>query len=185
MKLPGPILEMLSEKAQKDVTTKSGANFLRNDIEAKTGEALSLNTVKRLVGILHYDSEPREITLEIIARYLGYDNWEQIKGVIQNKISEFNVAQGFIDLKELPNGTKVEVKWNPGREILLTHINEDMYEILNANNSKLQKGDHLHLSQIAEGFPFMTKEVIRNGILLGSYTAAKVEGVTSIKVIHG
>lgn len=173
---------MLSEKANVDVTTKAGAEYLRHDIEARTGESLSLNTVKRLLGILSYDSRPREITLYIIARYLGYNDWEQLQNSIQDKISDFNSPVEFIDLKELPADTVVIIKWNPEREIKLRHIKEEKYIILEAVNSKLQKGDVLSLSQIAVGFPFMAREVVREGKSLGNYTSARLEGVSSIEI---
>ncbi|MCH5223227.1 MAG: hypothetical protein J1E82_04235 [Muribaculaceae bacterium] len=185
MKLQTIIIKLLSEKANIDVTTKTGAEFLRNDIEAKTGEALSLNTVKRLVGILPYESSPREVTRDILAKYLGYDNWNLLNTDLQNKISDFNRPEEFIDLKELPINSDVVIKWSPDREIKIHHIQGEKYEILEARNSKLQKEDIIFLSQIAIGFPFIAKEVVRGGNSLGNYTAARVDGVYSIEIIDG
>lgn len=70
MKLSREAIKLLSEKSGRDVTTPVGADYLRNDIEATTGEPLSLNTVKRLTGLLPYDSEPRQSTLDILAGYI-------------------------------------------------------------------------------------------------------------------
>ena len=181
MKLDSTIISLLSEKAGKDISTKAGAEFLRNDIEARTGEALSLNTIKRLVGILHYDSSPREITLNILAKYLGYSNWNQLLNAIQYKISDFNTPTNFIDLKLQPIGKEILIKWEPGRVIKIRHAGEGVYQVKESVNSKLLKGDVLTLSQIAVGFPFMVKEVVRGGQLLGSYTAACTEGVSSVE----
>ena len=185
MKLQTVIIRLLSEKANVDVTTKAGAEFLRNDIEARTGEALSLNTVKRLVGILSYESSPREITLDIIAKYLGYANWNILDTDLHNQISDFNCPEGFVDLKELPLKSLVSVKWRPDREIRMQHIEGAEYEIVEVHNSKLQKGDRIFLSQIAVGFPFIAKEVVRGNKSLGNYTAAKEDGVYSIEIIDG
>lgn len=185
MKLNVIVIKMLSEKAKVDVTTKAGSEFLRNDIESKTGEALSLNTIKRLTGILPYTSNPREITLDIVARYLGYKDYNILQATINNNISDFNTLPNFIDLKLQPIGKEILIKWEPGRIIKIRHTGEGVYQVEGSVNCKLLKGDMLTLSQIAEGFPFMVKEVVRGGQVLGSYTAAKTEGVLSIESKNG
>ena len=185
MKLDVLLIKMLSKKADKDVTTKAGAEFLRNDIETKTGEALSLNTIKRLVGILNYESSPRDITLDIIARYLGYRNYSQLLLILQDKISDFNTPSEFIDLHNLAAGTELSIDWAPDRVLRIKHLEGGNYLVVESVNSKLKKGDILSLSQIAKGFPFMVKEVIRAGESWGNYTAAQVEGISSIEVING
>lgn len=176
---------MLSAKAGKDVRTHSGAEILRNDIEARTGEALSLNTVKRLTGVLAYSSTPREVTLDIISRYLGYKNWALFLSAIENKISGFNTPEGFIETKDLPVGSVLKISWEPDREIKILHRGKGAYEIIESKNSKLQKGDEIHLSQIAPGFPLMVREVNREGECLGNYTAALTEGITSLELLNG
>lgn len=185
MKLLGIVINMLSAKAKIDVGTKAGAEFLRNDIEARTGEALSLNTVKRLVGILPYDSSPREVTLDIIARYLGYKNWSLLNSDIQNKISDFNDNPDFIDLQKYPPNTKIILKWQPDRTLHLVRQEAGEYLVEKSENSKLLKGDILSLSQIAVGFPLMVRQVWRDGKSLGNYIGAQIEGITSIETING
>ena len=185
MKLNGIVIKMLTEKSGVDVSTKAGAEFLRNDIESTTGEALSLNTIKRLTGILTYNSDPREITLDIIARYLGYKDYNLLLTAINNKISDFNTLSNFIDLNSQPVGREFIIKWEPDRVIKIRHMGDGVYRVEESFKSKLLKGDLLSLSQIAEGFPFMVKEVVREGQILGSYTAAQTEGVLSIESNNG
>lgn len=185
MKLNRAIIKLLNEKAKVDVTTLAGCGFLRNDIEARTGEALSLNTIKRLVGILHYNSSPREITLDIIAKYLGFDSNLQMQLAIQDKISEFNVPTEFLDMNLLKEGTELLIRWNPQRELRILHQGNGKYLVVESQKSKLCEGDILDLSQIAPGFPFMVKSVIRNGRNIGNYTAAQSEGLSSIEIING
>lgn len=183
MKLNKILIKMLSEKTGRDVTTLSGTSYLRNDIESSIGENLSLNTVKRLTGTLPYDSEPRQSTLEIIARYLGFKSWELLSDYINNKISEFNPTPGFIELTTQPIGREVIIAWQPGRKLLIRHIGNGDYEVVKAENSKLLPGDILSLSQIGIGFPFIVKQVTRNGRIMGNYMASPLEGLSSIELI--
>ena len=182
MKLNQAIIDLLSEKAGKDVATSCGADYLRNDIEAVTGEALSLNTVKRLVGILPYESIPRPVTLNIISRYLGFSSWQLFQEYLTGRISDFNVDEGFIDLAAQPLGRLIKIRWQPDRCLSIKHLGEGKYVVAESLNSKLLPEDNLYLSQIAPGFPFMVKTVVRNGRELGNYIAAKRLGIDSIEM---
>ena len=182
-KLPSPVLEMLKKEAGYDVTSSFGASMLHKDIESKTGQRLGLNTVKRLVGQIAYDSDPRPDTLLIIARFLGFNTWESVIRYVQDNISGFEMNDSLIDLEILPVGKKVRIKWEPDRTILIIHIKGEEYEVLESINSKLQKGDLLLLSQVAEGFPLVVKKVIRDGINMGNYKAGIDTGIKAIEII--
>ena len=182
MKLNQTVIDLLSEKAGKDVTTSYGADYLRNDIEVVTGESLSLNTVKRLVGILPYDSTPRLITFNIISKYLGFSSWQLLQEYLTGKISDFNVDDFFIDMTNQPLNRIIKIKWQPDRYIAIKHLGNAMYIVTESINSKLHSNDVLYLSQIGEGFPFIVKMVERNGVSLGNYIAAKKTGIGSIEI---
>ena len=76
-------IELLKEKTARDVTLSHEADYLRIDIESKTGKVLSRQTVQRLTGALK-DYKDNEIHLrgnskEIIAEYLGYESWNKLE----------------------------------------------------------------------------------------------------------
>lgn len=171
---------MLSKKAGYRVDTPAGASRLVLDIESVTGEHLGLNTIKRITGILAYNNSPREATLDIIARYLGYDSWLILSKVINNKVSYFGTESSFIDLNDLPPGAELSFSWEPDRTIRIRHIGEGRYRVIEAENSKLISHDILTLSQIAEGFPLVVKEVERDGKKLGPYMGATPTGIKNI-----
>ena len=174
---------MLSRKVGFDVSTPYGARKLCDDIFALTGEKVSLNTIKRLTGILSYDSSPREITMNIIAAYLGFPDWTTLELYLNNKISEFNTESGFIDLSMLPVGQEVQIEWLPDRKIRIRHDEGNKYRVVESLNSKLETGDILKLSQIAVGFPFIVGDVQRNNQSLGNYTAAPTDGITKFLIL--
>lgn len=182
MKFNSIIIKYLCERCGCDVTTASGATMLANDIEIKTGERLAPNTLKRLVGVLPYDFNPRNVTLQIIAKYLGFSSWEIFIETINNRISDFEEDNPFIEVSALGKGAEIRFKWEPDREIRLCHLGEGKCEVVEVANSKLVLGDILTLSQLAEGYPLVAKEVIREGRNLGSYIAAKIVGITDIVI---
>lgn len=182
-KLPSPVLEMLKKEAGYDITTSYGSAMLQKDIETKTGQRLGLNTVKRLVGLIDYNSEPRQDTLLIIAGFLGFKTWESLISYINDNISGFDLNNPIVDLELLPPGKKVGIEWDPDRKIQLLHIKYGEYEVLESFNSKLRKGDLLYMSQISEGFPLVVKKVMRDGINIGNYKAGLDTGIKTIEII--
>lgn len=183
MSLNPELLKLLSAKAGYDVTTPGGANILCYDIMKKTGEPLSLNTVKRITGVLEYEGKHRLDVLDLVARYLDFANWQMLRDFLDNKISEFNTSDKFIDLVSLPAEAEVEICWQPDRRVLIRHIKDNDYVVVQSENSKLIDGDRLIVSEIAVGFPFIVKEVIRGGESLGNYAAAMTAGISAISIL--
>ncbi|MER3318722.1 MAG: hypothetical protein RIB79_10570 [Allomuricauda sp.] len=65
---------------------------LSDSIHNETGILLSISTLKRLSGRIHYSSRPNTNTLDTLAKYVGYDNWrvflksfEPTKVVVKNR----------------------------------------------------------------------------------------------------
>ncbi|SDZ88194.1 hypothetical protein [Pedobacter hartonius] len=58
---------------------------LSSRILEKTGERLSVSTLKRIWGKVSYDHAPAKSTLNILARYAGYENWRSF--TVQHAIS--------------------------------------------------------------------------------------------------
>lgn len=183
MKLSPIIIEMLGEKAGCVATTPNGASIIAADIEKATGERLAANTIKRLTGILPYDNKPRETTLNIIARYLGYSSWEVLEEVVESGVSGFGQCNPFIEVGSLPNGKKIRFSWEPDRRVTLIHEDNGVCLVEKSVNSKLRVDDKIELSQIAEGYPLVAKDVVRDGVSLGNYVAAKTTGIHDISII--
>ncbi len=174
------IISMLKKKAGYDVTTPAGATRLSLDIETATGQRLGLTTIKRITGIIPYDNTPRASTLDILARYLGFNSWDALAEELNRQISGFGGESPFIDLANQPVGTELSLSWEPDRRIRIRHEGEGFYLVKEAANSKLLPADRLTLSQIAWNFPLVVKEVEREGKKLGCYRAAPTTGITQI-----
>ena len=176
------IIRYLNMKAGCDVTTAAGATILAHDIEAKTGERLAANTIKRLVGIIPYNNTPRTTTLNIIGRYLGFRSWDGFCKAIKEGTSIFGDYYPFVEICRLSPDALINFKWEPDREITLRHISACSCEVVNVVNSKLKIGDNLLMAQLADGFPLYIRNVVRDGESLGSYCAATENGIYDLKV---
>lgn len=177
MALDRKILHLLAEKAGYDVTTTYGSEKLARDISTSTRELLSVNTVKRLTGVLEYDGKPRDTTFQIIAKYLGFDSARDLKLAVEGNSSDFNMPDSMIDASKILPGKELGLQWRPDRKIRIRSLGNARFEVTDSINSKLETGDILVLTHLGAGFPFRVKEVIRKGKSLGNFTAAPETGL--------
>lgn len=183
MALHSLIIQLLSKKAGTDVTTVHGANVLQQKIEKTTGEVISINTVKRLVGLLNYSGQHSSAILSIIAAYLGFSSPKLLEEYVKSKVSDFNVKSHFIDILSLKEGTRIELQWQPDRLVRILLLEGREFLVEESINSKLSKGDILHIDHLAVGFPLHIREVIREGKSMGNYQAAPINGITNLRML--
>ncbi|MBD5278179.1 MAG: hypothetical protein HDS32_02980 [Bacteroides sp.] len=183
MRLNDLQLDHLSMKVKEDVRTPAGATALSIDIGSKTGKKLSVNTIKRLVGVLPEEVNPTRTTLNIIANYLGYPDWDLLEEDTAMEGSGFGKSNIFIEMSDVEEDAEVEVCWRPDRRILMRHDGCGQYTVLKSENSKLSPGDLLSLSQLAIGFPFIADKVFRDEKPLGCYRAADGAGIISLNIL--
>ena len=79
MKFSPYVIDLLKRKSKKDFRLSGDCEYLALDIESVTGEHIGVNTLKRLLGFIDDEREPRPSTLDIIARYLDFENWDLLK----------------------------------------------------------------------------------------------------------
>ena len=70
------IKEQIELKLGRNIRYHSDLECLCIEIESQTKQKVSLNTLKRLFGFISGVSEPRLYTLDTIALYLGFTNWD-------------------------------------------------------------------------------------------------------------
>ena len=152
-------------------------------IGERVGEAVSVNTLKRLFGCLKGSVEPRRSTLDILARYLGMPDWESYRQKMSGEgNSDFNTGDGVIGTAGLPVGSKVSFRYHPDREVSMVHLGDGVFRVPGSRNSKLREGDGVKAESLCLHYPLVVRSVVRNGAELGRFVAGKVGGLTEIKI---
>ena len=177
MVLSNKIIELLRVKSGSELSYSSDIEGLSIDIEAKTNEHIGVNTLKRLLGFISDERAPRLVTLDIIARYLGYASWDVLEGLNGGSNSDFNTTEAVLDVKELEAGQDVEICYQPGRRVIMRYTGDQTFIVEASENSKLKSGDMLHISYLANNYPLYVSNVIRDGESIGNFTAGKVQGI--------
>ena len=177
MKFSPYIIELLREKSGNEIRLSRDCELLALDIESVTGEHVGVNTMKRLLGFIADERVPRTSTLDVIARYLGYSNWDALR-----LMDESNSNSAFDDRDEylacyLEKGQQVMISYPPNRTLTIENVGDNHFRVIDSKNSKLQKGDLLTLTHIVRHYPLLVSEVTRDGQNLGAFTAGKAQGI--------
>ena len=172
------IIKLLEEKSGNPLDSSSDCERLALDIESETGEKLGFTTLKRLLGFTSEQAEPRQSTLEILAHYLGFNSYEEVEDVINNRgDSDFDDKICSVYSSRLPAQAEINLSYAPNRSLKLLHIKEDEFIVAESINGSLKAGDIILVDSFTTGLPMIAKDVIRNGESLGRYVAGGKFGI--------
>lgn len=153
-------------------------------IQEATGQTLGTTTLKRMMGFVNGPASSRPSSLDIIAQYLGYPDYNLLAKDLgeDTEISDFRPVES-IDSIDLEIGEQIQITYQPNRLLVLTYIGENKYVVNESRGSKLLKGDKLIIAGFYIGFELLVSDVERGGCHLGSYQAAKQGGLTSVEIV--
>lgn len=155
----------------------------------KTGDNLSPSTMKRLWGYINYDGSFSETTLNILARYNHFSDWETFLHNYGKHIPlNSNTDSGFlpetiIDPGQYQLGKKVELVWHDGKGCELECIGKLRFKVVKATNIKLKAGDLVTLHTLCIGHPVYVSDIDRGDIHFKSYVGAQKGGLLHIREI--
>lgn len=183
MTLPFHIIQLLKRQSRNDLRLPSDCEYLSLDIESKTGVRIGATTLKRLMGFAQDERTPHTSTLDAIAHYLGYAHWDELSKIEDNGNSDFDSPDDEIRSADLQSGANVEITYLPDRRLTLEYFGDCCYRVTASENSKLQKGDEVEILNFVLHHPLLVVNVWRDGESLGQFTAGRVSGLSSIKLI--
>lgn len=120
----------------------SPADFARlgDELTATIGESLSMSTLKRVWGYVSGYASVRMSTLNTLARYVGCRDWLDFCDTLSNPdVSSFPTGD-VVALSMLRVGDCVEVKWSPGRRIVVQNLGQGRMRVVESQRSKLTVG---------------------------------------------
>lgn len=145
---------------------------------------ISPSTLKRLWGFVKKVEQPRRYTLDVLANYIGFKDWETCLNYSRSQDNSSFFTVDGIETKKLNKGNRIEFTYEPGRHVVLEYKGSEKFKVISSKSSKLQTGDIIQFSYMALNHPLIASEVLRNKQSLGKFTAGKINGVSSIKIIE-
>ncbi|MDE7389051.1 MAG: hypothetical protein K2M97_07370 [Muribaculaceae bacterium] len=175
---------MILEKFDSPLQYPQQCEALAMAIQEATGQTLGTTTLKRMFGFVNGAACPRPSSLDIIARYLGYTDYNLLAKDLEKDadISDFRAIES-LDSADLEPGEHVRISYNPNRMLELSYLGDNRYEVVESQGSKLLKGDKLMIAGFYVGFELLISDVEREGCHLGAYQAAKQGGLTGVELL--
>lgn len=144
-----------------------------------------MSTLKRLWGYVNDMHTPRMQTLDLLSRFIGFDLFSTFCSYLKSSSaynsSFFSACQ--VTASELVPGAEVEIGWSPNRYLRLLYKGKALFEVCEARQSKLQKGDCFETSAFLKGQPLFLPYVLRDGVRTSPFIAGRNGGLTLLNCI--
>lgn len=154
---------------------------LAMDIAERTGQGFSVNTLKRLCGLIGPEVQPRRATLDTLAQYLDAADWPMLlAGLSEAGNSAFDEGEQTLDPAALVPGERIRLRYDPDRSVELEVLEGGTLRVLCSEHSKLLPGDIVHTGALCLRYPLIADSVLRDGRDLGRFTAGQTGGLTEL-----
>lgn len=174
-------LRMLVEKvAGRRIVTPRDFDYLSMRILDSTRMYVSAMTLKRFWGYLgdRYQTSPSRYTLNALAQYAGYINWESFctTGDKSTEHSNF-LPNDCIRSSSLKRNDRIELMWYPDRRVIINYEGLGMFKVAESINSKLSSGDTFMCDCIIDGEPLHLYCLVHEGNAPTNFVCGNVGGI--------
>ena len=158
--------QLVEESADHAIATSNDFIFLSGEIRGRLNENLSVSTLKRLWGYVDGYASVRQSTLDILARFVGFPDWETFVSdycEVESVQSSHRVVSESIYAKDLIVGDQVEIRWNPNRYLLLLYKGDNLFEVAESQNAKMKSGDRFLCQRFILNQPLFVEVLANDG----------------------
>lgn len=141
---------------KKKLQTPKDFEYLRERIYARLHTLVSRTTLMRLWGYVDEEVTPRKGTLDILSKFLGYQDWEsyQENTMLPKEQQSSPVMSRKLNVNsDLYIGERLRLTWQPDRVCDVEYLGELSFRVIASENTRIQPGDTFQCSLIIEGEP--------------------------------
>ena len=135
--------QLVAESADHRIETSNDFIFLSGEIRGRLNENLSVSTLKRIWGYVDGYASTRESTLDILARFIGFPDYETFVSdfcEVDGVQSSHRVMSESFYADDLREGDCLEITWNPNRRCVFRYLGNHDFEVTESQNAKLKPG---------------------------------------------
>lgn len=175
-------IEKLKQSTESSLSRKivSSSDFerLSDAVFKKTNVLISPTTLKRIWGYIKDGSSPRISTLSAIAAFLGYNDFHDfLKSHAEQDESLILAMPTALEASCMDKGDRIEISWIPDRRCLAEYLGNNMFQVIEARNSKIGAGCLFRCSMFIEKAPLYTEVVDRETGHCSTYIAGSRHGI--------
>lgn len=173
---------LVCEAAGCEARTPGDFYTLTAFVERRTREPIGLTTVKRFWQYGGMSSVPRRGTLNLLARSIGYRNYDDFcEHHGDNTPSSDPVLGQGVKVSDLQPGEYLQLRWNPGREVVVEYLGNSTFRVVMSEGSKLMADDTFQAAFFALGHPAMLANVIHGDSSWPLYEIGQLGGLTLVR----
>lgn len=174
--------QQIEESVGRKMKTSSDFIFLSGAIWERIHENLSTSTLKRLWGYIDGPDKTRNSTLDILSRFLGFNDWDGfINHICQNSGSD-QVQTEHIKTDDLSVGEVISVSWKPNRRCTFRYLGDYRFIVDHAENSKLKAGDIFRCGLFILGEPLYLNDLVQGNNPPVAFVVGNKDGLCELKM---
>ena len=158
--------QLVAEAADHSIETSTDFIFLSGEIQGRLKETVSTSTLKRIWGYVDGYASIRTVTLDVLARFVGFPDWETFVTdycETDSVQSSHKVMAKSLLSNELAVGDNVEICWNPNRRCLLSYKGDNLFEVVESENAKMKVGNLFTCDRFTPNEPLYVEHITEDG----------------------
>jgi len=179
------IRNLIEEVTGRKMQTPKDFDYLVLRIFDRTHTQLSVSTMKRLWGYVAKNDEKRGdmrlSTLNVLAQYVGYTDWESFVNRDQNNDDSLSscmfLGRKYLYSNTLFVGDTIQLIWKPDRCVTIRYSGNYVFSVIESINSKLSVGDTFKCPLFVEQMPLTLTDLIHGSAAPCGYICGKKEGI--------
>lgn len=175
------VKSVIEKKFGQPVKYSRDCEALAADVSEKCKCKISGTTIRRIFGVVKTKQTPREYTLDLLAQYAGYSDYDNLISSLNktNHDDENNITE--VISEKIKKGVQFEITYSLNSTISILYLGSKKFKVINSKNGLFMEDDILKLNYFALYHPLFILNVERDGKPLGKVIEAKISGITSIK----
>ena len=165
----------------KRLCTPKDFEMLRERIYNRLHILISTTTIKRVWGYLHDDVQTRQSTFDILAKFIGYQDYKDYTNnhiIYKEEIQSSPVISRKLNVaEELIQGDRLRIIWQPGRICEITYQGNLTFSVSASQNTRIIEGDTFECSLLIEGEPLYIDNLRQGNRPPIAYVCGKKSGI--------
>ena len=177
------ILELrkrIEDDVKRKMQTPADFIFLIGAIWERTHETMSPTTLKRLWGYIDGADTTRNCTLNILSKFLGFNDWDDFLANIGQDNGSDYVKSQHIKVEDLSVGDHVSVSWKPNRRCTFRYLGDYRFIVEKSENSKLKVGNTFSCSLFILGEPLYLNDLVQENNQPVAFVVGNKDGLVEI-----
>lgn len=152
--------------------------WLSERIGERTKLRVSSSTLRRFWGITNEGVKASAFTKDVLAKYLGYQDFEQFADMQgDGDIQSQPVIGEKVSSDDLYEGEMLKISWLPNRMCIIRYDGVKKFTIVKASNTCLAKGDTFECPLFINREPAYLDKLVHGGKGALTYVIGKKNGI--------